>query len=213
MTEAVIFDMDGLIIDSEPIWREAEINVFKSMGLDLTEDMCRQTMGMRIDEVVIYWRSFFTWEEDNKQVETKIIFEVIRLIKSKGKALPGIIETIQKLHQSSIQLAIASSSHMKIINTVVDQLKIREYFNIIHSAEFEKYGKPHPQVFITTANLLKVSPNNCLVFEDSRHGMIAALAAKMKVIVIPEYPENNEDWYKMADYQLSSMKEFTSSMM
>lgn len=205
--------MDGLIIDSEPLWRQAEIKVFNSIGLDFTEDMCRKTMGMRIDEVVRHWKSIYNFSDNNQEIENNIVEELIFLINKKGSSLPGILEVISLLNESKINLAIASSSNMKIISTVVKKLDIEDYFSIIHSAEFEKYGKPHPQVFLSTAEKLHVSPENCLVFEDSKHGMIAALAAKMKLILIPENPLNDESWFHLADYKLNSMLDFDLSML
>lgn len=100
---------------------------------------------------------------------------------------------------------------MKIIETVVDKLNIRQYFDIIHSAEFEKYGKPHPQVFISTAKMLNVSPSECLVFEDSLNGVISALAANMKCYAIPELSAFNLDKFIIANKCLSSLEDFNYS--
>jgi len=110
-------------------------------------------------------------------------------------------------------MAIASSSSMKIIGNVVQKLEIAEYFAVIHSAEFESYGKPHPQVFISTAQKLKVNPEECLVFEDSKHGMIAALAARMKVIVIPEKKDLNATWHTISTMKLKSLSDFNLNLL
>jgi len=209
MIRAVIFDMDGLLIDSEPLWREAEIKVFKSIGLNFTEDMCRQTMGMRIDEVVSFWYNQFKWEKHSKnEIENSIVNELIYLVKQKGELLPGVLNVLNEFKDNNIPMAIASSSSMKIINAVATTFKIEKYFSIIHSAEFEDYGKPHPQVFISTSTKLNVPAEECLVFEDSKHGMIAALAAKMKVIVIPEINSPKEDWHLLATRKLNSLNDF-----
>jgi len=210
MGNAVIFDMDGLLIDSEPLWREAEIKVFNSIGLEFNEKMCRQTMGMRIDEVVLFWHHQFKWSKPSiEEVANQIVDELIRLIIEKGEAMEGVYSTLETLHKKGIPLAIASSSSMRIIGNVVEKLEIAKYFAVIHSAEFEPYGKPHPQVFISTANKLGVNPENCIVFEDSKHGMIAALAAKMKVIVIPEKGNANTTWCSVASKKLNSLKDFS----
>ena len=205
--------MDGLIINSEPLWRKAEIKIFRNIGLDFTEDMCRQTMGMRIDEVVKYWHKVYQWDLSNKEIENNIVEELISLVLTEGSALPGIIETIENLKRNNFKLAIASSSNMRIIETVIHKLNLEKDFDIIHSAEFEKFGKPHPDVFLTTAKKLAISPEKCLVFEDSKHGMDAAIAAQMKVIIIPENPDIIEDWYNLANKKLNSMKEFNLSML
>ena len=205
---AVIFDMDGLIIDSEPLWREAEISVFKSMGYEFTEQMCIQTMGMRIDSVVEFWHSKFNWEKPTvNTVVNNIQNKVIDLVTKHGKALDGVIETIDLLNKNNIPIAIASSSSSEIINAVVNKLNIKDKFSIIHSAENEKNGKPHPDVFLTTSKLLKIPTNRCIVLEDSNFGMQAAINAGMKVIVIPE-KETNPKWSKKSNLTLRSLENF-----
>ena len=212
MIKAVIFDMDGLIIDSEPFWRRAEIKVFNNVDINLTEEDCIKTIGYRIDEVVEFWFKQFPWNnKSKKQVEDEIVTEVINEVNKGGKALPGIIETIEELYIKNIPMAIASSSALKIIKVVVKKLELENYFNLLHSAEFEEYGKPHPQVFITTAKKLGFTPEECLVFEDSPSGVIAAIAAKMKVIAIPEEANKNEKRVLAADEVLESIFEFNSN--
>ncbi|MEM9051066.1 MAG: hexitol phosphatase HxpB [Bacteroidota bacterium] len=187
MIEAAIFDMDGLLIDSEPFWRRAEMAVFNTVGINLTEDNCRETMGYRLNEVVDLWHSRFPWEGQSKeQVEAEILNKVKELIESEGEPLTGVIDTIQMCKTLNLKTGVASSSAMTLIETTVDKLRIRNEFDILQSAENEEFGKPHPSIFIKTAQILGVRPENCIVFEDSFHGMVAGLAAKMKVIAVPE---------------------------
>ena len=206
---AVIFDMDGLIIDSEPLWREAEMTVFKSIGFEFTEQMCIQTMGMRIDAVVNYWHQKLQWKKPTvNSVINSIENQVIELVNKHGKPLNGVIETIELLKKNNIPIAIASSSSTKIIEAVVHKLSIKDYFSVIHSAEKEKNGKPHPDVFLSAAEMLEVNKNRCIVLEDSNYGMQAAINAGMKVIVIPE-KGTNPKWIKKANLKLNSLEKFT----
>lgn len=206
---AVIFDMDGLIIDSEPLWREAEMTVFKSIGFEFTEQMCIQTMGMRIDAVVNYWHQKLQWKKPTvNSVINSIENQVIELVNKHGKPLNGVIETIELLKKNNIPIAIASSSSAKIIEAVVHKLSIKDYFSVIHSAEKEKNGKPHPDVFLSAAEMLEVNKNRCIVLEDSNYGMQAAINAGMKVIVIPE-KGTNPKWSKKANLKLNSLEKFT----
>jgi sugar-phosphatase len=196
MIEAVIFDMDGLLIDSEPFWRRAEMSVFKTVGIELSEDDCRETMGYRLNEVVDLWYSRKPWSGKSKeQVEEQILAHVQNLIETEGVPLKGVLESIVLCKQLKLKAAIASSSPMRLIKATVKRLELEDTFDVLHSAEKEEFGKPHPAVFIHTANKLGVRSENCLVFEDSFHGMIAGLAAKMKVIAVPEA---NEERFKAA---------------
>lgn len=98
---------------------------------------------------------------------------------------------------------------MKIIKTVVEKLNIQFYFDVLHSAEFEKHGKPAPDVFLTTADLLNDTPENCIVYEDSKNGMRAGLGAKMKTILVPEFPDPHMKWHDEADLKWSSLNMFS----
>jgi mannitol-1-/sugar-/sorbitol-6-/2-deoxyglucose-6-phosphatase len=204
-----IFDMDGLLIDSEPFWRSAEVKVFNQYGVPFTEEMCRSTVGMRIDEVVRFWAVTYPFIEDKIEVITESIQdELIHLVKSEGKALPGVYDTLDTLKKNSRTCALASSSSVRIINEVVDALHIRNYFTIIHSAEFEKQGKPNPDVFLSTAKFLNTTSSHCIVYEDSKNGLLAALSAQMKAVIIPEFPNEDFDWYSQAHKKLHSLEEF-----
>ncbi len=203
MIEAVIFDMDGLLVDSEPFWRRAEMKVFRTVGIELTEDDCRETMGYRLNEVVDLWYARFPWQGPSKKdIETAILDHVESLILSEGVPLDGVLETVKSCAKMGVKMAVASSSPMRLIKATLNKLGITNFFEILHSAEFENFGKPHPAVFIHTAQELNCRPENCLVLEDSFHGMVAGLAAKMKVIAIPE---SKEDRYQASHLLLDKM--------
>ena len=211
--KAVIFDMDGLIIDSEPLWRKAEIAAFKKIGYNFTEEMCIQTMGMRIDEVVHYWWQKFKWASVSEEVVVNDIHsKMIDLIKSEGVLLSGVEKTIKLLKDENIPLALASSSSKILIETVLNVLNIKSYFTVIHSAQDEIAGKPDPSVFLTTAELLKIKPENCLVLEDSKAGMEAGLNANMRTIVIPE-KNTLPEWSIKAYEKLQSMNDFSLNLL
>lgn len=208
MIKAVIFDMDGLIIDSEPLWRKAEIEIFAKVGINLTEDDCKETMGYRLNEVVDLWYDRQPWEGiSKKEVEESILERVSQLILSEGKIMAGLQDTLRACSELNLKIAIASSSPMKLILSVVKLLQMEQKFDVLHSAEFETYGKPHPAVFISTAKKLGVSPHDCLVLEDSLHGVISALSAKMKVIAVPDSHQYDNPKFQVADGVLRSLCE------
>lgn len=208
MIKAVIYDMDGLLIDSEPIWQKSEIEVFGDIGVTLTREMCIQTMGLRLDEVILHWYDRFRWENpDHKRLEKRIIDTVISYILKEGQALKGVHDSLEYFRKNKIPTALASSSCFKIIKNVVTHLGIKEYFSVIHSAEAEPYGKPHPAIYLTTAQLLNVAPVNCLAIEDSVNGLIAAKAARMKAVAIPDQDHFEDKRFGIADWKLRSLEE------
>lgn len=209
MIKAVIFDMDGLLINSEPFWQESETKVFSSLGLDVNKKMFEQFMGKRIDEVVDTMHKITPWNHVPKeQVVEDIVENVIRLVIEKGEALSGVYETLSNLKNSPYKIGLASSSKMKIISAVLKKLQIQDYFEVVHSAEYEEYGKPHPQTFISTAKMLGIQADECLVFEDSLNGVISALAAGMKCIAIPEKEATNLNKFIIANKTLGTLNEF-----
>jgi sugar-phosphatase len=213
--EAFIFDMDGLLVDSEPFWRQAEVKLFNELGASLTEKMCFETKGIRLDEVVSYWHERFPWDvkiKSLKQLEHDIIDEMVHLITTKGHPMAGVIQTLEAVKSTGKKVALASSSSSRLINAVLDSLDIRAYFEVIQSAEKEEFGKPHPGVFITTARKLGVAPDKCVVFEDSLMGVVAGLAAKMKVIAIPEPQDLENKRFHVADITLNSLELFNLSL-
>lgn len=204
-----IFDMDGLLIDSEPYWKIAEKKVFGELGLELTDEQLRQVMGFRLSEVVKYWYNYQPWENPNfAKTEADVLACVKQLITDKADAMPGVYETLTQLKKANYKMALASSSAMELIEVVVDKLHIRSFFDLLWSAQFESYGKPHPAIFLSVADKLSINPTNCVVFEDAINGVIAAKAARMQCIAIPEAISFNDPRYAIADTKLNSLLAF-----
>jgi sugar-phosphatase len=161
--------MDGLLIDSEPLWREAEIAVFESVGLRLTHQLCRETTGLRIDEVVRYWHARAPWTGPScEQVTERLLDAAQSLIIEHGSLMAGARDIIAELHGQDATLAIASSSPMRLITAVVEKFAIEDYFSVLHSAEQEIAGKPDPAVYRTTMSLLGAHPHQCTNASPSR---------------------------------------------
>jgi len=205
---AVIYDMDGLIIDSEPFWRLAEMKVFAKVGLLLTEKDCMETTGFRFDEVVEHWYHKQPWAGKSKQqIHDEVLDEMESAITHHAQAMKGVHTSLDFFKSKNIKMAVASSSAMRLIKATVKKLKIEHYFDLLVSAEHETHGKPNPAVFIRTANGLNVRADKCLVLEDSFNGILAAKAAKMKCVAVP-YPEDfNNPKLIIADWKLNSLEE------
>lgn len=213
---AIIFDMDGLLIDSEPLWTIAEREIYGELGLKLSDEQLAETMGFRVTEVISYWYDKYPWSDeapDISEISDRLINRVIELINAEGEALPGVhtaIETIQKLN---IPIAIASSSWIKIIDAVVAKLNIADEIDVIHSSEREAYGKPHPGVFLTTATKLNIPAAECIVFEDSPNGVIAAKAARMKCVAVPGPIINEAPEFNIADHKMKSLEDLSEQLL
>ena len=205
-TQLVIFDMDGLLIDSEPYWKIAEKEVFGKLGLNLTDDLLRQVMGFRLSEVVQHWYHYQPWPEPNfEQTERDVLDCVKQLIQQHADAMPGVYEVLTHCKQNNFKMALASSSTMELIEVVIDKLNIRHFFDMVWSAQYEKYGKPHPAIFLSVARELQVEPKHCVVFEDAINGVIAAKAARMYCIAIPEEVSYNDPRFAIADVKTQSL--------
>lgn len=206
--DAVIFDMDGVLIDSEPLWKIAMEEVFRSVGSVLTKQDFQKTVGLRLDEVITFWHKHEGWKNVSPtEVEQQIVLKMVELIRENSAPLVGVIETLNFLKKKNIKIGLATSSYEILINTVLRELEIAHFFDVTHSAEHEDYGKPHPAVYLTVAERLHVEPIRCLVIEDSLNGIISAKAAKMKVVCIPEKTHFPEPKLILADYQFETMAE------
>ncbi len=204
----VIFDMDGLLIDSEPFWRLAEIKVFATVGLQLTNEDCRKTIGYRFDEVVDYWYKRHPWEGKSKlHIMHEVIEEVEQAILNLAEPMRGAVACIHFCKDQGLKTAIASSSSTKLIKASAKRLGVENEIDQIVSAELFLYGKPHPQVFIETAHLLGVHRDDCIVLEDSLNGILAAKSAKMQCIAIPDLENKNNSKYIIADEICDSLIE------
>lgn len=200
VTKAVIFDMDGVIIDSEPLWRKAMIRAFTDFNVPFTEDDCRRTTGMRLNEVIKYWQKLYPTEiKEADAVNHSILNYLINLINQEGKAMPGLNELLDHLKSKNLKIGLSTSSDHVLIETILNKLEIRDYFDEIISAQHLKYGKPHPEVYLTCAEKLNIHPMDCLVIEDSINGIISGKAAQMNVIAIPDAEHINNVKFNIAD--------------
>ncbi len=209
MIAAVIFDMDGLLVDSEPFWLRAELEVYKRLGLDLRQHMNHETSGLRIDASVLYWYDRFPWVGKSLlEVQNEILQRVEELVCLEGKPKPGALDLVRALADAKVPLAVCSSSPLHLIKVALKQIAVIDYFPILNSAESEAHGKPHPAAYLKTAERLKIAPQKILVFEDSFWGAIAAKAARMKVVAVPEAYALQSSRFDFCDQKISSLAEF-----
>lgn len=207
---AAIFDMDGLLIDTEPIWRRSEIEVFDELGLHLTEEQCMQTMGVRVAQIVELWYSRHPWEGPScEEVTRRIYAGVLRHVQAEGEPMPGVLNALHIVRDLGLPCAVASSSSEILIRAVIDRLDIADYIQTICSADDEAEGKPHPAVYLTAARRLGVAPEQCVAFEDSPNGVLSAKAAGMMCILVPDPYLADDPRMDGADLRLASLTDFS----
>jgi sugar-phosphatase len=184
---AVVYDLDGLLIDSEPCWEQAEMEVLRSVGLPLTPERCHETTGLRLDEAVAYWAARHPWTGVSlEEVVRRILQRVLALLTERAPLKPGVEESLEVVRRAGLRVALASSSPLVLIEGALERVGMRHAFEEVVSAEGERFGKPHPGVYLTAAARLGVSPGECLALEDSVNGLLAATSAGMRCVAVPE---------------------------
>ena len=210
---AAIFDMDGLLIDSEPLWDKAELEVMASLGVDIRRrNEMPDILGLRIDLVVDLWFAQQPWQgPDRAEVTTRIINRAIQLVEEERPLLPGAREAVAMWKAQGLKIGLASASPLRMLEKVLAMFELRDQFDALASAEMLPYSKPHPQVYLNCAASLGVSPMNCVALEDSVNGMIASKAARMRSVVVPEAENSHDPRFVLADVKLATLESLTLS--
>lgn len=203
--KAVIFDMDGVIVDSERLWKQAEKEIFSSLGVDVTDEFSELTKSMTTTEVTRFWYDKYPWSGTELHIaEQRVISRVISLIETEECRIPGVKAFIELIRAKNYKTGLATNSPDRILSTVLQKFDIAHLFDTVSSAEFEEKGKPDPSIYLSTAKKLNIEPENCLVIEDSYSGMLAARNAGMSVIAFTN--GDKETRSDIADYKIDSFE-------
>lgn len=186
--KAVLFDMDGILINSELYWTKIENQFAKKYGLNYNQGYRRQIMGLSEIELAQIMRQKFKVKKSVKQIMAERNKMALIIYQKWAQPLPGALSLIKKVKQRDLRTALVSSSPWAWINPILRRFKLKKYLDQIISAEDmkDKRGKPHPAIYLFAARRLKVKPKDCLVFEDSINGIKAAKAARMFCIAVPD---------------------------
>lgn len=198
MIRAAIFDMDGVIIDSEPLHLNIEEDIFKKLGISITYEEHNTFIGTT---------SYYMWDKIRTNHNlTQSLEELVELDRNTYldflnntldlEPIKGVKELITDLHKNNIKLAVASSSPLNVIEKVLNLFHIRDYFDYIVTGDFVRKSKPEPDIFLYAAEKLDVDPKECVVIEDSHNGVLAAKKANMKCIGYKNPNSGNQDLSK-----------------
>jgi sugar-phosphatase len=209
-----VFDLDGLLIDSERVWERVQVQVFADLGLELTLEMQRATTGMRMKETLEVWRGFFPRAGlDAVDLGNRMFGLVAERLRNAGVAKPGALRVVELCRKAGCRLAIASSSPPEVIGAALEGLGLATRFDAVVSAASLSDGKPHPAVYLAAAAELGVDPGNCIAFEDSVAGVRSAKGAGMYTVAVPEEHNRGRAEYGIADLELGSLEEFPERLL
>jgi HAD superfamily hydrolase (TIGR01509 family) len=208
MLKAVLFDMDGVIVDTEPLHHKAYQQMFSEVGIDVSSEMYEGFTGQSTYGICVQLCSYFKLHQDPQELVqikrnnfTKLFFEDDDL-----QLLEGVKDLILDYHANGLALVLASSASMFTINNITKRFGLNQYFKDKLSGADLKASKPHPEIFINAASSAGVSPNECIVIEDSTNGIKAAKSAGIFCIAYKSEHSKNQD-YTLADMLISNYEE------
>jgi sugar-phosphatase len=202
--------MDGVLIDTEPVWRAAQSDVFARFGVVLSERDLLDSTGQPIEELIPVWRRRASapdpagTELTDAEIADLIIDRVIAHVTAEGRPMPGVTAAIALFERCGLRLAIASSSPLRLIDAVCDRLGLTR-ITVRCSAMDEARGKPAPDVYLTAARRLGVAAASCLALEDSPAGIASARSAGMRCVAVPDPLLAADPRYREADLVLGSL--------
>ena len=204
--KAIIFDMDGVLVDSEPLHLLAMQKLLQHYEIDYSEHDNREFLGKK--DLVIFEILIDRFKLDLTPSQFVDVKEelMVELIVSKAIARPGVDSLLERARSLDVPMAVASSATLPTINLVVDTLNIRHYFKTLCSGDQVRHGKPAPDVYLLAAEQIGVAPKDCLVIEDTITGLTAGKAAGMFCVSIPCEATAHQD-HSIADLSLSRIDE------
>jgi len=212
MVEGVIFDLDGVLLDSEQLWNEAKQAVVRAAGGHWRDDAPEAMMGMSSLEWSEYLHDVLGVPRDVAEINREVVARMEELYRTKLPLLPSAVEAVRALHDHW-PLGLASSSNREIIDLALELARIADAFSVTISSEEVARGKPAPDVYLEACHRLGVRPNRCVAVEDSSNGLRAAAVAGMTVIAVPNphYPPAN-DALALAAETLQTLHQLTPGL-
>jgi HAD superfamily hydrolase (TIGR01509 family) len=211
VTEAVVFDLDGVLLDSEQVWGEVREQLVRERGGRWHERALREMMGMSSTEWARYMHDQLGVPDPPEEISAEVVRRLEDRYRGELPLIDGALEAVERL-AARWPLGLASSSNRELIDFVLDLSGLARFFRVTVSSEEVARGKPAPDVYLEAARRLGVSPERCVAIEDSENGIRAGKAAGMRVVAIPNphFPPG-EEALALADVTLGSLAELTPS--
>jgi HAD superfamily hydrolase (TIGR01509 family) len=211
--EAVVFDMDGVLVDTEHLWDEVREELTEQWGGRYTPEAQQAMMGMSSHEWSRYLHEVVGLREPPETINAEVVRRMLARYETDLPVVPGAVEAVRRLADEGYRLAVASSSNRELIDTVLCRLELASVFEVTVSSEEVARGKPAPDVYVEAARRLGVEPARCVAIEDSASGIRAAHAAEMRVIAYPNrhYPPASEA-LRLADRMIDSPDELSDAL-
>ncbi len=186
MIKAVIFDMDGVMIDSEPLWEKTERILLARRNIDYSPEYRDLIVGLNQRDSGKLLKETFSLDETVDEIISERVEILTAIYEEELEVVPGLTPLLDELKLREYLLAVASSSPLRVINFVLDMFSLHGYFDAVVSGECTEKGKPHPDIYLHTAERLRVRPSECVAIEDSINGVRSATGAGMYCIAIPD---------------------------
>lgn len=204
-TDAVIFDLDGSLVDSMWMWKAIDIEYLGKFGIPLPEDLQSKIEGMSFSETAVYFKEHFHIPDSLEKIKNDWNRMAWDKYEKEVPLKPGIPEFLEGCSKHGIKLGIATSNSRQLVENIVSVHKLRDYFSCIMTGCDVEHGKPSPDIYLAVADALKVDPKRCLVFEDIIPGIQAGKNAGMKVCAVEDaYSlQEKESKQALADYYIN----------
>lgn len=196
MLKAVIFDMDGVLIDSEPEHLRIHQEMVEWLGIEPSSVDHSKYIGATTSYKWSDIKSKYDLDysvQELVDINRNNYFEYITSKDTVVEPISGVDKLVKNIHNDGVKLAVASSSPINVIETVVKSIGLEKYFDVLVSGDYVKRSKPNPDIFLYAAEKLEINPENCLVVEDSHNGSIAAKRAEMKCVGYKNINSENQD--------------------
>lgn len=207
--DAVIFDLDGTLVDSMWMWRAIDIEYLSTFGIELPQNLQKEIEGMSFSETAIYFKERFGITDSIEVIKKQWNQMAYEKYKNEVPLKKGALFFLKYLKEQKIKTGIATSNSIELVQTVLNAHQLGMYFDEIHTACEVKKGKPEPDIYLLVAKELEVKPSRCLIFEDITTGLMAGIRAGMKSCAIYDYHsrDEEEEKRKMADFYIKDYEE------